>query len=175
MRLSRLLLFIAVAAAGCDSDAGDPGGGLPADTVHGAGLLLPWSELSGRITYATATELRHADAVRRIVRVIRPIGATESVVDIDAAPGGTELAMVSLIDRGGSRITILNISDGVGTRFIDGGVCPRFLHDGRISYLRGDTVFVEGNRLLALEPAVWSCPSWSSDGSYFIISLRDGV
>jgi hypothetical protein len=175
MRLSRFILLIALVAVGCDNDPGDPANGLPADTARGAGLLLPWSELSGRITYATATELRHVDAARRMVRVIRPIGATESVVDIDASPTGTELAMLSLIDGGGSRITILNISDGVGTRFIDRGLCPRFLPDGRISYLRGDTVYVEGVRLLTLEPAVWSCPTWSADAGYFIIALREGA
>jgi hypothetical protein len=173
MRL-RFMFLLAVIAFACN-DAAAPPNGLPPDSALGDGLLLPWSELSGRITYATATELRHVDAVRRTVRVIRPIAATESVVDLDAAPNGNELAMLSLIDGGGSRVTILNVSDGTGTRFIDRGLCPRFLNDGRISYLRGDSLYVEGARLLTLTPSVWSCPTWSGDGSFFIIALREGA
>ena len=173
MRL-RFMFLLVVIAVGCN-DAAAPPDGLPADSAHGDGLLLPWSELSGRITYATATELRHVDAVRRTTRVIRTIAATESVVDLDASPNGNELAMLSLIDGGGSRVTILNVSDGIGTRFIDRGLCPRFLNDGRISYLRGDSIYVEGARVMTLAPSVWSCPTWSADGSYFIIALRDGA
>lgn len=169
-----LIFIIAIFAAACESESSGPGPDLPPDTARGAGLLLPWSELTGRITYASPAQLILIDGVRREVRTIRDAASNELFVDLASSTQNSEAAVVSLLRDGSHRTTVIGL-DGVVKRTVERAYCARWLRDGRLSYLRGDTLYVETAVMAVLNPRPWSCPSWSADGSYLVISLRDTV
>ena len=168
-----LLLLIAFVTA-CDDAATDPDPDLAPDTAHGPGLLLPWSEVTGRITYATPTQLKVIDGVRREVRDLRNAASDELFVDLASSPDDGEVAVVSLLNDGTNRISVLDAA-GAEKRRIDNATCARWLPDGRLSWLRADTLFIEAVVAAVLDPQPWSCPTWSRDGTFALVSLADTV
>lgn len=169
-----LILIVVIFAAACESGSTGPDPNLPPDTARGEGLLLPWSEITGRITYASPSQLILVDGVRREVRTIRDAASSELFVDLASASQNSEVAVVSLLPDGSHRTTVIGL-DGVVKRTVERAYCGRWLPDGRLSHMRGDTLFIEGAVMTVLNPQPWSCPSWSADGSYLLISLRDTV
>ena len=161
MRAVLTLALLAVVCSACD-DAMRP--------IQDASLLLPWSEISARIVYATPNELNVIDARRREVRTVRGVIDNELYVDLASAP--LQIAAGVLRTDGSTRIRVMDFN-GSESRVIDRATCGRWLPDGRLSYLRGDTLMVETTRLLVLTPSPRSCPAWSADGSFFIIALAD--
>lgn len=164
------LLACLIAVAACDDETSGPGDG----DEFGTGLLLPWSQLSGRIVYATPVQLMLIDAVNRDVQLVRQVLSDEVVVELDMSPTRAEVAVGGLVDRGSPRIAISRLSDGAIVRVVDRALCPRYLRDGRLSYMRGDSVLVEGSRVAVVASAT-ACPAWSVDGTYFVIPVGMAV
>lgn len=145
------------------------------DTAHGTGLLLPWSELEGRIVYATPQQIILVDAVRREVRVIRAVLADEIPRELDLSPTRNEVAIETLVDRGPARTSVTHLETGAITRVISNATCPRYLRDGRLSYMLGDSVLIEGTFVARVQPSASACLAWSADGSFFIIPTGSTV
>ncbi len=176
MKPPRSVLWVALtcglALAAC-GDAPTAPNDLPPDTAHGPGLLLAWSELSGRISYAVSDSVFLIDVVRRQVRGLYRSRADETIVDLAASPDGSLLAVTALVTTGGDRTTIIRASSGEAVQGLERTTCPRWLSDGRLSYTRGDTLFVAGAALTTF--AFWTCPTWAPDESYFIAARREPV
>lgn len=164
------MLLVAVLLSGCGDD--DPlrptENGLPADTAHGAGMLLSWGELTGRIVFATPSRIVLVDAIRREVRTVRNVLPNEVVVELDVAAARGEIAVGALVDNGPPQITVTKLADGSITRLIPHSSCPQFLSDGRLTWVAGDSVLIEGSFVARGAAAMPSCPAWSPDGSFFV-------
>lgn len=165
--LGLLVLFF----SGCRDSATD----LPPADSFGEGLLLPWAELTGRIAYATPASLIIIDAEARSVAPLRSVPASEFYIDVSASRGANRVAVTILRNDGGTDVGVFSLADGSAVRRVENANCPRYLADGRLSFLRGDSLFIESAHVLTLRPSVWSCHSWLPDGGSLVVALTDTV
>jgi hypothetical protein len=168
LRFTALMLALALCAC---SDATGPNTGLPADTAHGPGLLRSWSELSGKIAYATNDQVVLIDAVHRQVKLLyRPL-ADETVVDVATSQDGGRVGIASILTSGGMRTSIIDANTGALLFARTNESCPRWLRDGRLSTVTGAAVHLETALAVQLPRPLQSCPTWSIDGTWLAAAI----
>src|SRR3569833_3201105 len=166
VKLPHVVALICLMLAAC-SEGNDLVTEQPADTVRAAGLLLPWSQLTGRIVYATPSAIVLVDTHTRTVKSLYNVLADETPNDVAISPDGKRVAYSALLTSGATRLTIIDALTGTALSGNQNQSCPRWLKDGRFSYSLGNAVFLETARAGNLPQQPVSCQTWSQDGSWY--------
>jgi Tol biopolymer transport system component len=160
---------VAVMGAGCGkSDTSDP-----------EPLLVPWSQLSGRIAYVRGyNEIIVIDSARREVRLVHRTPPGELVQALAWHPSGNFLTVTVDGDEGWSLASI-DVRTGSKTNLyteFHWAAFAAWSPDGRIAFTSGgETLFIDGVLVPHASMAFLSSPSWSPDGATLALIANDSA
>lgn len=164
---SSWILAVALLAGACDDGSG-PFEPLPADTAHGNNLLLPWSDVKGRIAYVTSNTLVLVDGVERKTKTLATPASNETWIDVALSSDAKTASVTSLLTDGTYRTTFFNTETGNITGAAQRATCWRWFNDNRPVNVLGDTIVYNGAHFTVVT-GMTACPAWDTNGRFLIV------
>jgi Tol biopolymer transport system component len=179
---SVLATLVAIAlSAGCNSD-NLPTDALPADSSIHPRLLLPWSEITGRIAvhYVTSAGVRTTVLIDGVKREVRELGDLRAYIDnIALSPDGAEIAVDYLQPFSRRAIRVVGTGENLGRWDENASADPlghyaAYTPNRTLTYWRGDTLQTAQTRIAVIPGEKWRPHSWSPDATRLRLSISQG-
>jgi Tol biopolymer transport system component len=143
------------------------------DTVVSPPLLLPWRDLQGQIAFTRGDSLFVIDTRKREVRRLAVAPSGTVLLPESWSPDGMRLATVWFTTTE-EETRILDAGSGSVLQTLKGVTCLGWTHDGVLTYMRRDSLYING-QLMLTSLRNEGCPSVSPDGRFAVFLSDDTV